>query len=94
MMSPTGPPPVIRTRSSTATSASSTAWRAIAVGSARAAAAGDSESGIRSVLAADTVRYWAKARRACRACRTVGGPGRPKADPGGTAGTRRTPVSG
>ena len=66
MSRPTGPAPVTRTRSSGRTPASSTAWRAMAVGSARAAARVVSESGMRRVLPADTVTYWAKAPRMSR----------------------------
>ena len=48
--SPMGPAPVTRTRSSGRTPASSTAWTAIAVGSASAASRRPSESGITRVL--------------------------------------------
>ena len=59
MRRPTGPPPVTSTRSSVSTPDSSTACRAIAVGSASAAPRVVSDAGTGNTLAAGTVMYWA-----------------------------------
>ena len=100
MVRPTGPPPVISTRSSIPTSASSTAWMAMAVGSASAATRVASESGIRRALAADTVTYRAKAPRMSRMSdgprrrQTEGRPrrhGRHSPQPGVGLNTTRSP---
>ncbi len=100
MSRPTGPPPVTRTRSSGRTSASSTAWMAMAVGSARAATRVVSESGMRRALPADTVTYWANAPRISRmsdgprSTQTEGRPrrhGRHRPHPGVGLKTTRSP---
>ena len=60
---PTGPAPVTSTRSSGWTSASRSACRVMAVGSARAATLVGRESGIRIRPSAATVLYWQNAPR-------------------------------